>query len=103
MPYPLDFYKNVTNQPIFGNGSLCDLQVRLFNSTINQGVYAPIPVKGKIYSNLPPLNQSIIDGNIDDDKAQEAVFGILVDSPFIEYTGLDCQTLAGYSGTGSGD
>ncbi|PSR85798.1 hypothetical protein BD289DRAFT_482497 [Coniella lustricola] len=98
-PYPIDFYKNVTNQPIFANGSQCDSQVRLFNSTINQGAYAPVPVKGAIYSNLQPLNQSIIDAA----EREYGIFGILVDTPFIEYNLLDCQSLAGSSGTGSGD
>ncbi|KAF3771070.1 hypothetical protein M406DRAFT_320628 [Cryphonectria parasitica EP155] len=93
-PYPTTFFQNVTNQPIFGNGSLCDSQVRLFNSTLSQGQFAPVPVKGTIFSNLPPLDASAGVGD---------VFGVLIDTPFIEYNGLDCPSLQGYSGTGSGD
>lgn len=93
-PFPVDFYQNITNQPIFVNGTSCDRQIRLFNSTINQGEFAPMPVKGTVSSNVPPLDASA--GVFD-------VFGLLVDTPFIEYNHLDCQSLKGYSGTGSGD
>ncbi|CAN8095532.1 unnamed protein product [Discula destructiva] len=93
-PFPVDFYQNITNQPIFANGEQCDRQIRLFNSTINQGEFAPVPVKGTIISNLPPVDFS---AGVDD------VFGLLIDTPFIEYNGVDCQSLKGYSGTGPGD
>lgn len=87
-PFPVSFYQNITNQPIFGNGTTCDQQIRLFNSTINQGAFAPVPVKGTVVSNLPPVDAS----------AGVDVFGILIDTPFIEYNGVDCQSLKGYSG-----
>ncbi|KAJ4425232.1 hypothetical protein N0V82_000042 [Gnomoniopsis sp. IMI 355080] len=87
-PFPVTFYQNITNQPIFGNGSDCDQQIRLFNSTINQGDFAPVPVKGTIFSNIPPVDAS----------AGVDVFGMLVDTPFIEYNHVDCQSLKGYSG-----
>ncbi|ROW02874.1 hypothetical protein VSDG_01758 [Cytospora chrysosperma] len=93
-PFPVDFYQNVTNQPIFGDGVRCDKQIRLFNSTINQGEYAPVVVKGTVFSNLEPLGA--MDGLGD-------VFGMLIDTPFIEFNGLDCEALKGYQGTGSGD
>lgn len=93
-PFPVDFYQNITNQPIFGNGTLCDRQIRLFNSTVNQGEYAPVPVKGTVFSNLEPLGEIERVGD---------VFGMLIDTPFIEYNGLDCASLKGYQGTGSGD
>lgn len=86
-PFPVSFYQNITNQPIFGNGTTCDQQIRLFNSTLNQGAFAPVPVKGTIVSNLPPVDAS----------AGVDVFGILIDTPFIEYNGVDCQSLKGYS------
>lgn len=93
-PFPVAAYQNMTNQPIFGNGSTCDSQVRLFNSTINQGEFAPVPVVGSVVSNLPPFDYSVgVDG----------VFGLLVDTPFVEFNYLDCQTLKGYTATGSGD
>lgn len=93
-PFPAEFYQNITNQPIFANGTQCDRQIRLFNSTLNQGQYAPVPVQGTITSNISPLDAS---------QGMAGVFGMLIDTPFIEYNGLECQTLKGYSGTGSGD
>lgn len=93
-PFPVEFYQNVTNQPIFGDGIRCDNQIRLFNSTLNQGEYAPVAVKGTVFSNLEPLGA--MEGLGD-------VFGILIDTPFIEFNGLDCEALKGYQGTGSGD
>lgn len=93
-PFSVDFYQNITNQPIFGNGVKCDRQIRLFNSTLNEGEFAPVPVKGTVYSNLEPLG---------DAEGLGDVFGILIDTPFIEYNGLDCASLKGYRGTGTGD
>lgn len=93
-PFPVELYQNITNQPIFANGTQCDRQIRLFNSTLNQGQYAPVPVQGTIFSNISPLDAS---------QGMTDVFGMLIDTPFIEYNGLDCQSLQGYSGTGSGD
>ncbi|KAJ0117014.1 hypothetical protein J7T55_003429 [Diaporthe amygdali] len=93
-PFPVEVYQNITNQPIFANGTQCDRQVRLFNSTINEGQWAPAPVKGTVFSNLEPLS---------DTEGLGEVFGILVDTPFIEFNMLDCTTLKGYSGTGPGD
>lgn len=95
-PFPLELYQNITNQPIFANGTQCDRQIRLFNSTLNQGAYAPVPVKGTISSNIFPMDAIASQGLAE-------VYGMLIDTPFIEYNGLDCQSLKGYSGTGPGD
>lgn len=93
-PFPTTFYQNITNQPIFANGTKCDNQIRLFNSTLNEGEFAPVPVKGTISSNISPLDVSYGLGG---------VFGLLIDTPFIEYNNLDCPSLKGYTSTGSGD
>lgn len=94
-PYPIEVYQNLTNQPIFANGTQCDKMVRLFNTTISQGQWAPVPVKGTVFSNLEPMEDTA--------EGLGEVFGVLVDTPFIEYNMQDCNTLKGYSGTGSGD
>ncbi|KAH8772535.1 hypothetical protein F5883DRAFT_414427 [Diaporthe sp. PMI_573] len=94
-PYPIEVYQNLTNQPIFANGTQCDRMVRLFNTTISQGQWAPVPVKGSVFSNLEPM-EDLTDG-------LGEVFGVLIDTPFIEFNGQDCTTLKGYSGTGPGD
>lgn len=89
-PFPLEFYQNITNQPIFANGTHCDNQIRLFNSTINQ----PQMVKVSLFSNVPPLDAG---------AGVQDMFGMVIDTPFVEFNGLDCATLKGYSGTGPGD
>ncbi|KAG6355914.1 hypothetical protein INS49_015298 [Diaporthe citri] len=57
-PFPIEVYRNITNQPIFANGTRCDRMVRLFNSTINEGQWAPVPVKGTVFSNLEPMEDT---------------------------------------------
>jgi hypothetical protein len=96
-PYPVEVYQNLTNQPIFANGTQCDRMVRLFNTTISQGQWAPVPVKGTIFSNLEPMVEDMMDGGLGE------VFGLLIDTPFIEFNMQDCASLKGYSGTGPGD
>jgi hypothetical protein len=93
-PYPLELFKNITNQPIFGNGSSCDSQVRLFNTSISQGQFAPIAVRAKAVTNLGPLHGLEGFGEL---------FGYHADAAFIETNDLPCQSLQGYSGTGPGD
>ncbi len=88
-PYPLDFYRNMTNQPSFGNGSTCDNQIRLFNTSLSQGRFAPVPVVGKVVADLPPFRgrQGLGD-----------VHGFEVATPFIENNFLACESLRGYGG-----
>ncbi|KAL8997217.1 MAG: hypothetical protein Q9188_006382, partial [Gyalolechia gomerana] len=41
-PFPLSFYKNVTNQPMFGNNiNVCDNMLALWNTSTSTGEYAP--------------------------------------------------------------
>ncbi|POS78829.1 hypothetical protein DHEL01_v202788 [Diaporthe helianthi] len=94
-PYPIEVYQNLTNQPIFADGKVCDRMVRLFNTTLSQGQWAPVPVKGTVLSNLEPM------GELGEGLGE--VFGVLVDTPFIEFVEQDCASLKGYSGTGPGD
>lgn len=86
--YPLDLFKNVTNQPMFGNGTVCDKQVRLFNSSLNVPPYEAKAVRARVSTNMPPLSQ----------HGWDEVFGWQVDTAFIEYNYLDCASLQGYSG-----
>jgi hypothetical protein len=93
-PYPINFFKNYTNQPIFVNSSSCDNQIRLWNTTDTTGKFAPQPVQGMVRTNLPPFSGP---------KEWAGVFGVRVATPFIENNYLSCPTLQGYHGTGSGD
>ena len=80
------FFHNVTNQPSFGNGSLCDEQVRLFGSSVP---WAPKPVHGTVKIETPLLGKEMVFNGI---------MGIQVATPFIENNYLVCYTLKGYGG-----
>lgn len=91
-PYPLDFFKNITNQPTFANASTCDNMIRWFNTSMSVGEFAPRPVLGRIRANAFPYEGV--------EKEWTDVFGVQVATPFIENNYLDCQTMKGYVGTG---
>jgi hypothetical protein len=90
-PYSVEFFKNITNQPTFANGSACDNMIRLFNSSMSTGAYEPVVVKGRVKANVPPLQA---------EEEWSGVYGIQVATPFIENNYLDCRTMQGYAGTG---
>ncbi|KAK6439996.1 hypothetical protein LTR95_003782 [Oleoguttula sp. CCFEE 5521] len=53
-PYPLNIFKNMTNQPSFSSvGNLCDHYISLYNSSVTQGVHSPVPVQGSGYVRPP--------------------------------------------------
>lgn len=89
-------YKNITNQPLFGSGAepVCDHFIQLFNTSVSAGQYAPVPIRGTV-SVLPPF--------FPEATTFENVYGLKMDSSFVEYNIVDCASLGGYSGTGSGD
>jgi len=91
-PYPLELFKNITNQPSFGNGTVCDNQIRLFHSPLSEGVFAPVPVKGRVSAAIPPF-----DGAGCGLPAVD-LFGLQIATPFIENNYLDCASMKGYSG-----
>ncbi|KAL2261015.1 hypothetical protein VTK26DRAFT_4810 [Humicola hyalothermophila] len=91
-PYPLELFKNITNQPTFANASSCDNMIRLFNTTMSVGEYAPTPVHGRVRANVFPFQGTKREWN--------GVYGVQVATPFIENNYLDCRTMRGYSGTG---
>ncbi|CRK14762.1 hypothetical protein BN1723_010474 [Verticillium longisporum] len=89
VPYPLSFFKNVTNQPIFVNGKQCDQMIRLFDTPLSKGAFAPAPVKATIEANVGPFPSATF---------FNGVFGFQVATPFIENNYLSCDTLKGYQG-----
>ncbi|MCJ1382166.1 hypothetical protein MMC17_005278 [Xylographa soralifera] len=93
-PYPLNFYKNVTNQPSFSTGVLCDNFVTLYNSSVTEGQYAPVVVVGNVSVAAPYLPTAM---------TFTGVYGLKVDRAFIENNYMACASLKGYAGTGSGD
>lgn len=99
---PETFFRNVTNQPSFGNGSVCDEQIRLFGPLASSD-WAPRPVLGNVKIETPLLEKEIV---------FNGVTGIQIATPFIENNYLVCDTLRGYggraiegwrTGTGNGD
>jgi hypothetical protein len=90
-PYPLSVFMNVTNQPTFANGSSCDNMIRLFNSTMTRGQFAPPAVRGTVRARAWPFDQR---------REWTEVYGVQVATPFIENNYLDCRALRGYEGSG---
>ncbi len=90
-PYPLEVFKNITNQPTFANGSTCDNMIRLFNTSMSTGAYEPKVVRGKVRA---------IAGPFQGENLWKDVYGVQIATPFIENNYLDCSTMKGYQGTG---
>lgn len=82
--YSLEFFKNVTNQPIFADGKTCDNMIRLFNTSVTTGIET---VKGSVRAEMPPFSE---------EKVWEGVEGIRLDSAFIENNYLPCESFRGY-------
>ena len=92
---PLAFYRNVTNQPIFGNKTgTCDNQMRFWNTTLSEGENQPQNVRGMVELSPPLVRERTIWRGVEGIRATEA---------FLEVTDLPCETLRGYGGTGEGD
>ncbi|KAJ4345402.1 uncharacterized protein N0V89_011532 [Didymosphaeria variabile] len=90
IPYTLEAFMNVLNQPLFGDGvPLCDNYITLFNTTVTSGMYAPVPVKGTVAVRSPlyPTEETF-----------EDVYGYRMANAFVERNGVDCESLKGYSG-----
>ncbi|KAH6721374.1 hypothetical protein BKA61DRAFT_468617 [Leptodontidium sp. MPI-SDFR-AT-0119] len=93
-PWHMNFYVNVTNQPIMTNGTVCDNQIFLYNTTLSNGVNAPRGVMGSVKLGAPLLPEDTTFNN---------VFGVRVDTAFLEIPSVPCPKLQGYHGTGPGD
>ncbi|KAF4873897.1 hypothetical protein CGCSCA1_v006924 [Colletotrichum siamense] len=88
IPYTLSMFDSIINQPIFANGTACDQQIRLFNTSLSQGAFAPVPVRGTVRSSLGPFPA---------DAAFGDVAGFQVATPFIENNYLPCDMFRGYN------
>lgn len=88
-------FVNVTNQPLFGDGlPLCDNYITLYNTSVTEGQYAPVPVRGNLSVQPPfyPITSTF-----------EGVYGYRMANAFVEKNGIPCENLRGYAGTGPGD
>ncbi|KFZ18836.1 hypothetical protein V501_00990 [Pseudogymnoascus sp. VKM F-4519 (FW-2642)] len=85
-PWPLEFYVNVTNQPIFADGVKCDQQITFFNTTLSTGANSPVGIIGDISISAPYLPS---------DSTFRNVFGLKLDVAFLENNLLECPSLKG--------
>lgn len=99
-PYPLDFFRNITNQPTFANATSCDNMIRLFNTSMSVGEYAPVTVRGRVRARAFPFQLLRSSGEKEEATEWTGVYGVQVATPFIENNYLDCRTMRGYAGTG---
>jgi hypothetical protein len=86
--FPLSFFKNFTNQPTFADGKTCDNMIRLFNTsvtTVGKGIER---VKGTVRANIHPFAK---------EQAWSNVYGLRLDTAFIENNYLDCESFRGYT------
>lgn len=88
--YPLSYFKNVTNQPMFADGKTCDNMIRLFNTSVTTAPNRIDTVMGSVKANFAPFKG---------EKTWKGVYGLRLDTAFIENNYLPCESLRGY-GTG---
>lgn len=87
--WPLELFKNVTNQPTFANGTTCGQMIRLFDTTLSAGEFAPRHVRGSVRAaNVFPFEG--------EDRLWDRVYGIQLATPFIEHNHVDCRALQSY-------
>ncbi|KAJ4298870.1 hypothetical protein N0V90_004113 [Kalmusia sp. IMI 367209] len=87
--FPLDFFKNFTNQPTFADGKTCDNMIRLFNTSLTTAPNGIERVKGTVRATIHPFNG---------EHEWSNVYGLRMDTAFIENNYLNCEDFRGYSG-----
>ncbi|KAH8919488.1 hypothetical protein BT69DRAFT_1337254 [Atractiella rhizophila] len=93
-PISIDYWKNVTNQPFFSNPKRgCDKQVHYFNTSVTLPPYQPTDVIGNV-----TVQKTIFEGADGGGYQWTNVWGVRMDTAFVEYNYLDCASLKGYSG-----
>lgn len=96
--FPLAFYKNVTNQPIFGNNTaVCDNMLRFWNTSLSLGEEnKPQNVSGTVKLSSPLVRE-------EEEEVWEGVQAVRATTAFLENNYIPCGMLKGYKGTGEGD
>jgi hypothetical protein len=85
-PYPLSFFKNFTNQPTFADGKTCDNMIRLFDTSVTTSIES---VRGTVKAQMPPFVG---------EQEWTDVYGLRMDTAFIENNYLPCEDFRGYDG-----
>jgi len=91
--YPLSFFKNVTNQPTFADGKTCDNMIRLFNTTVTTAPNKIEAVAGTVRAKIFPFSS---------EHEWRNVYGLRMDTAFIENNYLPCENFRGYGGSEGG-
>jgi hypothetical protein len=96
--FPLSFFEEVVNQPMFGHSSpssvpvstiLCDSMLRLFDTPLTTGAgFEPVAVAGTVRSNLGPFEEG--------EHEYSDVHGFHVASAFIERNYIPCDEIPGW-------
>jgi hypothetical protein len=85
--YPLSFFKNFTNQPTFADGKTCDNLIRLFDTSVTVAPNRIESVRGTVRVKIPPFKEEV---------EWENVYGLRMDTAFIENNYLPCENFRGY-------
>lgn len=88
-PFPLNFFANITNQPTFADGSTCDNMIRLFNTSVTTAPNRIEHVVGTVKAKIHPFKR---------EHVWNDVFGVRMDTAFIENNYLPCEGFRGYGG-----
>ncbi|PBP25778.1 hypothetical protein BUE80_DR003295 [Diplocarpon rosae] len=94
-PEELNFLKNVTNQPIFKDGTLCNNQIFLYDTDLSIGDNSPQKVEGKIV-----LASPLLPGEGDHVKT---VSGLTFSAAYRDIHEVPCTQLKGFHFTESSD
>ncbi|ORY72078.1 uncharacterized protein BCR38DRAFT_330460 [Pseudomassariella vexata] len=87
-PYPMDFIRNITNQPVFANTMSCDNYIRLYNTSLTSSPHEPVSVKGTVTANLEPFTTP---------QTWKNVYGWQFATAFLEPPlPLTCESLKGF-------
>lgn len=86
--FPMEFFKNFTNQPTFADGKTCDNMIRLFNTSVSSAGNGIERVKGVVRANIHPFNN---------EQEWTNVYGLRMDTAFIENNYLSCESFRGYT------
>ncbi|KAF2680913.1 hypothetical protein K458DRAFT_310761 [Lentithecium fluviatile CBS 122367] len=85
--FPLEFFKNATNQPTFADGKTCDNMIRLFDTSVSTTPNEIQRVIGTVQANIHPFSGG---------QEWSNVYGLRLDSAFIENNYLSCESFRGY-------
>lgn len=88
-PYNLNFYFNVTNQPLFGSSSSsCDSVQRIFNTDISQPPYPGVFVQGDAAVLKPYFTKP--------KSVWQGAYGVKIDVAYHEVPNVKCNSLKGF-------